>query len=1209
MFPEQFHLPILADLYDEKVIHAFLQKTGFIDWRAAREILTRLDGRHHLRLAKIFSNLISAIASTADPDRALINFERLLDSSKQEVFSLLEKNPHIIEILVTLFSISPFLTEIVLNSPDELEHLDNHQVITERKTIEQYQSEALAATDTVNTFDEKLSSLRRYQRSQLLRIGTSDFMGFFDLRTVFSQLSRMAVGLVRTCLFLASQHSGVQTNNFVILAMGKLGGWELNYSSDIDLVFVAKRTADEYNQLTEQLIKALSSSTAEGFLYRVDLRLRPWGKDGPLVIDPESYLRYYMNDARFWEKQAFLKARPIAGNLSFGEEIRAKIEPFLFCDPSEDVRKSILNMKQRTEEELYEKGSSWGEVKLGEGSIRDIEFVVQFLQITHPFVRTRATLKAIHLLHEEGFLTSNEAFILKDGYTFHRTLEHYLQMIDYRQTHRLPSEPNALALLARRLGFEGQNAGGQFVERYEKHCKAIRAIFMKYVGNESLEIPISFPQLNTLVQQHITQMDKSYISSFNSEEIEHHTELVTLQSNKKYVMVDTLQLDSTKCKVTIVANDYMGELAVICGLFFVYGLDIIDSKIFTYEPIGDQPKSEDIPRLRDNTRRKIVDVFTVRSTRTDSLTFDFWNSFTVDLESLIRKLQTGQRQEVQGELAKRVGETYQELSGNISHLYPIEIEINNDISSLYTVLQIGSIDTVGFLYEFCNALAMAGVNVARMFVESVGERVNDTIFVTDHEGKKITSPQKQQELRAAVLLIKHFTHLLPRAPNPKAALIHFGELLLQLFENPKWSDDLANLEQPEVLNALAKLLGMSDFLWEDFLRMQHSNLFPIIKDVEALAINKDISTLRKELNIIISHSNDWRNALNVFKDHEMFRIDMRHILGYSPEFSDFSYALTDLAEVVISAAYRKCNMELSKKYGIPYSEDGKPCQSTFFALGKCGGRELGFASDIELMLIYAGNGQTTGPSIKSNSVYFEELIQTFIGSIQARQEGIFQIDLQLRPYGKAGALAVSLDAFNQYFAPQGPAWAYERQALVKLRPICGDTQLGEIVGKLRDDFIYCGEPFNVTAMRAMREKQIRHLVTAGTFNAKYSPGGLVDLEYLVQGLQIEFGANYFTIRNPNIRLAMAALANEGLISANDYTRMHKAHTFLSWLIESMRVVRGNSKEVTIPQPDSEEFLFLSRRLRYGSDKKRLYEDITRYSVDVQELNRRLLPAT
>ena len=140
----------------------------------------------------------------------------------------------------------------------------------------------------------------------------------------------------------------------------------------------------------------------------------------------------------------------------------------------------------------------------------------------------------------------------------------------------------------------------------------------------------------------------------------------------------------------------------------------------------------------------------------------------------------------------------------------------------------------------------------------------------------------------------------------------------------------------------------------------------------------------------------------------------------------------------------------------------------------------------------------------------------------------------------------------------------------------------------------------------MRERQIRHLVTAGTFNAKYSPGGLVDLEYLVQGLQISYGATNPSLRLTNIRMAMAALAKAGVLSEEDYARLRKAHTFLRWLIDSLRVVRGNSKDVNIPPRDSEEFSFLARRLRYGQDTERLQDDLLRFSNDIQELSQQLL---
>jgi glutamate-ammonia-ligase adenylyltransferase len=203
-------------------------------------------------------------------------------------------------------------------------------------------------------------------------------------------------------------------------------------------------------------------------------------------------------------------------------------------------------------------------------------------------------------------------------------------------------------------------------------------------------------------------------------------------------------------------------------------------------------------------------------------------------------------------------------------------------------------------------------------------------------------------------------------------------------------------------------------------------------------------------------------------------------------------------------------------------------------------------------------------------------------------------------------MAVSLEAFRRYFARTGPAWPYERQSLIRMRPIAGDVDLGRQLVEVRDALVYDGTPPDVTAIRAMRERQVRHLVTPGTFNPKFSPGGLVDVEYLVQGLQILHGHDNPDLRATNTREAMTALEKAGVLLPEDYKRLQKAQTFLRWLIEALRVVRGNARDVTIPAFGSDEFSFLGRRLCYSSDLADLKEEMARVSATVRELNARLL---
>ncbi len=1165
-----------------------------------------------------------ALASAADPQRSLIYLERLLESADESVLPALVKNPRVIESLVTIFSGSQFLTEIILRNPGNVHLLDNRKSLTQRKstaTIHMESSKIINETDA----DKKLDALRRYQRGEILRIGACDLLALYDLRTVTRQLSKLASGLVRASLDLASQQSGVSANDFVIIAMGKHGAEELNYSSDIDLLFVAAHDPMEKLKLAERLIDNIGGVTSEGFLYRVDMRLRPWGRDGFLVTTPDGYLQYIQQHARLWEKQALLKARPIAGDIELGKKLLASVEPYVFNNAPEEVRASVFSMKQRTEQILQQKGRDWGEVKLGEGSIRDVEFVVQYLQLAYgnqyPDLHGRATLQIIPRLARHHLLTNEEARVLTDGYTLMRTIEHYIQVMHYQQTYTMPSDPDALALLAGRLGFENTAA---LTHRYDEHRKAIRAIYLRRVGNE----PVNEPQPQVI--QHIARLGADYVDSFSDEEIQYHADLARGVNEQMPAIVASQPLGKNTWRVTVVGYDYPGELSIICGLFFVFGFDILNGNAFTYEPLADSPTASQPqtvkrfdptrrlpPRQKasatsePDTRRKIVDVFTVKTILSNPP--KVWESYTKDLHHLLLMMRTGQRREARGELAVRVGQAYQNISSKLSVLPLINIEIDNDVDERHTILRIDTPDTFGFLYEFTNALALTHTYIARTIVQSIGTRAQDILHVTDENGNKITSPEKQRELRAAIVLIKHFTHLLPHSPNPSTALLHFREFLVQLFQRPNWPDEITSIEKPDVLNGLARLLGVSNFLWEDLLRMQYANLFPVVKDMDALATSKPKPQLESELARALEINRvgdiqypDWRATLNAFKDRELFRIDMRHILGLTKEFEDFAAELTDLSETVLCATLTYCESELRAIYGDPLLENGQPCGLSLLALGKCGGRELGFASDIELMFVYAGNGQTNGKKVVSTAEYFEQLVRSVISAMQSRQEGIFQIDLQLRPHGKAGSMAVAVDSFRSYYAPDGPAWAYERQALVKLRPIMGDAELGQELCKLRDVYAYESGAFDVTAMRAMRERQVRHLVTGGTFNAKFSPGGLVDIEYLIQGLQIDHGAQNPALRLTNLRDAMSALHDAGILSDDDYTRLRKAHTFLRWLIDSLRVVRGNAKDVTIPPFGTEEFIFLARRLRYELDVEHLRDDLARYVADVQEINNQLL---
>lgn len=1240
---------LLNEQLTDNKLRRLLAPVDFVDWQQAHRCLLHLAGTPEMRekLAANLSHLLLALSQAAHPDRVLVSFERFVQNAEDQVALLryLADNPRSIEILVKLFAGSQFLTEILLRHPHYFERLTKHKSLARRKDVSQLLAEAgakiepyLAGDGSAPQIAEALDAARRFQRAELLRIGTCDLLDLFDLPTVTAELSRLADSIAQTCLAIAAIETGISPEDFVVFGMGKLGGRELNYSSDIDLIFLSAADGHTYRRLGQKLIDGLSRVTGEGFLYRVDMRLRPWGRSGALVNSLEGHMRYLREHAGLWEKQALLKARVIAGSQALGQRFLQQATPLIFRVNGDTIRADVRAMKDRIEAQLRQSGRNWGEVKLGEGSIRDIEFVTQYLQLAHtaqhPEIHHRNTLDALARLHAGGFISPREYRVLADGYIFLRTIEHHLQLMHYRQTHTLPNDKEALMYLAHRLSFDGPDAGEKFVARYQQHSTAIRAVYRRYLDPDELgghfmdEGPQSSNH-NTApspVAQHMTKMPPAYVTAFAEDDIEHHVKLLGQLDDKNLIEVDVETLDKRRWRVTIVGQDYLGELSIICGLLLIYGFNIIDGHIFSYGRDGDPPMVTS-GRQRSATgsgrkrhRRifgqktgpapggKIVDVFTVSSVH-ETLPEGHWEHYMADLEALSQRLRNHEIQETQGELAKRVADTLRDLPEPSAKLYPVEIKIDNDSSDRHSVLRIEGTDTIGFLYELTNALALNGINIRRMIVASVGQRVHDTLYVTDARREKITVPEKQRELRIATALIKHFTHLLPQSPNPEAALLHFHQFIGQLFMREDWADEITSLEQPEVLDRLARLLGVSDFLWSDFLRMQHANLFPIVRDVEVLASGPSKAELREALEIELQATppGEARRAkLNAFKDREMFRIDMRQIEGYITEFGQFSAELTDLAEIIVEAAYRLSAEMIRATYGVPRLKNGRPCPVTVCALGKCGGRELGFASDIELMFIFAGNGRTSGPRVITTVEFYEKVVQEFNRVIQARREGIFQVDLQLRPYGKAGSMAVPLEAFQRYFGPGGDAWPYERQALIKLRPIAGHAKFGREIVRLRDKLIYDGEPFDVAAMRAMRERQLRHLVTAGTVNAKFSPGGLVDVEYLVQGLQIRHGPRNAKLRLTNTYEAMTALAKAGHLSKAQYWILQDALIFLRRLINALRMVRGNAKDLTVPPPDSEEFAFLARRLNYDDDPGQLYEDLTRHTAAVQEVNVALL---
>jgi len=307
-------------------------------------------------------------------------------------------------------------------------------------------------------------ALRDFKYRELLRIAVGDLGAARDYAEVLTALSQLAEVIVRQVVAATLGGSSRGGRPPCVLALGKLGARELNLSSDIDLIFLADADrgdgaayADYLQQAVHDLralVQRLEARSEQGFLYRVDLRLRPWGEDGPLLLSAEAMENYYAARPDPMERLAWLRARPLAGTEALGRELLHTLQPFLYLRSLDSTElQRLLQLKQRLAARR-QRLDTW-DVKTGEGGIRDVEFFIHALQLLygarHPGLRTTVTLQALHGLTEAGLLPAAEAVELHRAYLFLRRLENHLQLIDEQQTHGLPLERTRRRLVARAL--------------------------------------------------------------------------------------------------------------------------------------------------------------------------------------------------------------------------------------------------------------------------------------------------------------------------------------------------------------------------------------------------------------------------------------------------------------------------------------------------------------------------------------------------------------------------------------------------------------------------------------------------------------------------------------------------------------------------------------------------------------------------------------
>jgi glutamate-ammonia-ligase adenylyltransferase len=462
-----------------------LLRHGFTDPSAAERLL---DGAE-LEPVRSDPVLLDALGATADPDLALLGLVRLVEAqdghiAERELLDTLIAAKPLRDRLLGVLGASAALADHLARHPSDWQELVTYEPQDLHPGVREFERGLAQATDPV--------ALRVAYRRCLLSIAARDVCGTTDLAQTAAELADLATATLRAALAIARSAApdDAALCRLAVIAMGKCGGHELNYVSDVDVIFVGEAVdgADERKalqaatRLASHMMRICSETTVEGSIWPVDANLRPEGRNGPLVRTLSSHLAYYQRWAKTWEFQALLKARPVAGDLGLGEEYVATLAPLVWhAAERENFVADVQKMRRRVVENIPV-AEIERELKLGPGGLRDVEFAVQLLQLVHgradTSLRSGTTLDALGALAAGGYVGRADAVQLDDAYRFLRTMEHRIQLYRLRRTHLVPEDDADLRRIGRSLDLRADPVV-ELNREWKRHAAVVRRLHEK----------------------------------------------------------------------------------------------------------------------------------------------------------------------------------------------------------------------------------------------------------------------------------------------------------------------------------------------------------------------------------------------------------------------------------------------------------------------------------------------------------------------------------------------------------------------------------------------------------------------------------------------------------------------------------------------------------------------------------------------------------
>jgi glutamate-ammonia-ligase adenylyltransferase len=461
-------------------------------------------------MPKSEANVEFLLRDLPDENGARLFLDRL-STEQPRAFRTMTSQPALLADALALAAWSPLLSTTLEQNPEYVSWLARERTDPRVRSLDEFK-ESLARFALMNSSLNPQNLLARFRRRELLRTYLHDIRRSHTLVETMEELSNLADAILDYALSLARQdldnryglpqhvdeRGRIATAEFCVVALGKLGSMELNYASDIDLIFLYSddgntsglgergevSNREYFVKLSETTARLVGQSGGEGAAYRVDLRLRPHGRDGALACSLAEATRYYMSWAQDWERQALIRSRSAAGSAELFAKFKEAVTPYVFRpDVSVSAALESVRLAKQKIDRQTEKKSGFN-VKLGRGGIREIEFIAQALQLAHggrdDWLRAPHTLVSLGRLADREFITQQERSALSDAYCFLRTLEHRLQMEHGLQTHTVPESETTRALIARRMGYTDLRG---FVSELTTHTRHVRSTYDRLFGD------------------------------------------------------------------------------------------------------------------------------------------------------------------------------------------------------------------------------------------------------------------------------------------------------------------------------------------------------------------------------------------------------------------------------------------------------------------------------------------------------------------------------------------------------------------------------------------------------------------------------------------------------------------------------------------------------------------------------------------------------